>query len=172
MPGVVSGTLLTFIPASGDYVNADLLGSTDTFPHGRKRPSRAASSSVTDYPTAAALSFVLMAIDPGDGAGLGAGRGHGSADGSRGAMSGVASRRAPRLRPVAHPRLAPSGRRLLDRALNVYAGLALLYLLLPIVVIVLFSFNDTQSRFNFVWHGLHARQLGAPVRRRRASPTR
>ncbi|MEU1448493.1 ABC transporter permease, partial [Streptomyces mirabilis] len=30
MPGVVSGTLLTFIPASGDYVNADLLGSTDT----------------------------------------------------------------------------------------------------------------------------------------------
>ncbi|NED93075.1 ABC transporter permease subunit, partial [Streptomyces sp. SID11233] len=30
LPGVVSGTLLTFIPAAGDYVNADLLGSTDT----------------------------------------------------------------------------------------------------------------------------------------------
>ena len=27
MPGVVSGTLLTFIPATGDYVNAELLGS-------------------------------------------------------------------------------------------------------------------------------------------------
>ncbi|CAM5661005.1 Spermidine/putrescine transport system permease protein OS=Streptomyces albaduncus OX=68172 GN=FHS32_004289 PE=3 SV=1 [Streptomyces griseoloalbus] len=30
MPGVVSGTLLTFIPVSGDYINADLLGSTHT----------------------------------------------------------------------------------------------------------------------------------------------
>ncbi len=30
MPGVVAGTLLTFIPASGDYVNASLLGNTRT----------------------------------------------------------------------------------------------------------------------------------------------
>ena len=30
MPGVVAGTLLTFIPAAGDYVNAPLLGSRDT----------------------------------------------------------------------------------------------------------------------------------------------
>ena len=27
LPGVISGTLLTFIPASGDYINAELLGS-------------------------------------------------------------------------------------------------------------------------------------------------
>lgn len=45
------------------------------------------------------------------------------------------------------------GGRLLDAGLNVYAGLALLYLLLPIGVILLFSFNDPVGRFNFVWQG-------------------
>jgi spermidine/putrescine transport system permease protein len=45
------------------------------------------------------------------------------------------------------------GRWLLDRSLNVYAGLALLYLLFPIAIIILFSFNDTTSKFNFVWEG-------------------
>jgi spermidine/putrescine transport system permease protein len=57
------------------------------------------------------------------------------------------------VRPVRHPRALALGRRLLDQSLNIYAGLALLYLLLPIAVIVAFSFNDPQSRFNFVWHG-------------------
>jgi spermidine/putrescine transport system permease protein len=57
------------------------------------------------------------------------------------------------VRPVKHRRGLVLGRRLLDQSLNVYAGLALVYLLLPIAVIVLFSFNDPHSRFNFVWHG-------------------
>ncbi|MFD3815548.1 ABC transporter permease [Streptomyces rubiginosohelvolus] len=60
MPGVVSGTLLTFIPASGDYVNAELLGSTDTKMVGSVIQSQFLR--VLDYPTAAALSFILMAI--------------------------------------------------------------------------------------------------------------
>ncbi|OII64459.1 ABC transporter permease [Streptomyces sp. CC53] len=60
MPGVVSGTLLTFIPASGDYVNAELLGSTDTKMIGNVIQSQFLR--VLDYPTAAALSFILMAI--------------------------------------------------------------------------------------------------------------
>jgi spermidine/putrescine transport system permease protein len=59
MPGVVSGTLLTFIPASGDYVNAQLLGSTDTRMIGNVIQSQFLR--VLDYPTAAALSFILMA---------------------------------------------------------------------------------------------------------------
>ena len=29
MPGVVAGTLLTFIPAAGDYINAELLGTPE-----------------------------------------------------------------------------------------------------------------------------------------------
>jgi spermidine/putrescine transport system permease protein len=36
--------------------------------------------------------------------------------------------------------------------LNVYAGLAFLYLLVPIAVVILFSFNDPPGRFNFTWH--------------------
>jgi spermidine/putrescine transport system permease protein len=46
-----------------------------------------------------------------------------------------------------------AGRRLLNGALNVYAALALAYLLLPVAIILLFSFNDTKSRFNFIWNG-------------------
>jgi spermidine/putrescine transport system permease protein len=60
LPGVVSGTLLTFIPASGDYVNAELLGSTDTKMVGSVIQTQFLR--VLDYPTAAALSFILMAV--------------------------------------------------------------------------------------------------------------
>lgn len=59
MPGIVSGTLLTFIPATGDYVNSSLLGnSTDTAMIGQVIDAR--FFKVLDYPTAAALSVVLM----------------------------------------------------------------------------------------------------------------
>ena len=59
LPGVVAGTLLTFIPASGDYVNAELLGSTDTRMIGNVIQTQFLR--ILDYPTAAALSFILMA---------------------------------------------------------------------------------------------------------------
>jgi spermidine/putrescine transport system permease protein len=54
------------------------------------------------------------------------------------------------------------GRWLLDRSLNVYAGLVLVYLLLPIAIIILFSFNDTTSKFNFVWEGFTLKNWGDP----------
>ncbi len=60
LPGIVAGTLLTFIPAAGDYVNAALLGSTRNTMIGNVVQSR--FFQVVDYPTAAALSFVLMAV--------------------------------------------------------------------------------------------------------------
>ena len=44
-----------------------------------------------------------------------------------------------------------AGGRALDALLNVYAGLALLYLLVPIAVILVFSFNEPRGRFNFIW---------------------
>ncbi|MBM3743112.1 MAG: ABC transporter permease [Actinobacteria bacterium] len=59
MPGVVAGTLLTFIPAAGDYVNAAILGSPSTKMIGNVIESR--FFAIVDYPTAAALSFTLMA---------------------------------------------------------------------------------------------------------------
>jgi spermidine/putrescine transport system permease protein len=49
------------------------------------------------------------------------------------------------------PRRPRLGGKLLDGGLNLYAGLALLYLLLPIGIILLFSFNKPRGRFNFIW---------------------
>lgn len=59
LPGVVAGTLLTFIPAAGDYVNAALLGNSKTTMIGNRIDYAFLNSN--DYPTAAVLSFVLMA---------------------------------------------------------------------------------------------------------------
>jgi len=59
MPGIVSGTLLTFIPAAGDYVNAALLGNPGTTMVGSVIDAR--FFRFVDYPTAASLSFILMA---------------------------------------------------------------------------------------------------------------
>lgn len=58
LPGVFAGTLLTFIPAMGDFVNAQLLGSPQTSMIGNVIQNRFLIQN--DYPTAAALSFVLM----------------------------------------------------------------------------------------------------------------
>jgi spermidine/putrescine transport system permease protein len=58
MPGVVAGTLLTFIPAAGDFINAKLLGTPQQYMIGNVIQSRYLE--VGDYPTAAALSFILM----------------------------------------------------------------------------------------------------------------
>lgn len=60
MPGVVAGTLLTFIPAVGDYVNVALLGSPSEFMIGNVIQSRFLVA--LDYPVAAALSFTLMVV--------------------------------------------------------------------------------------------------------------
>jgi spermidine/putrescine transport system permease protein len=60
LPGIFAGTLLTFIPATGDFINAQLLGTSDQYMIGNVIQSRFLE--LTDYPTAAALSFILMAI--------------------------------------------------------------------------------------------------------------
>jgi spermidine/putrescine transport system permease protein len=60
MPGVVAGTLLTFIPAAGDFVNAQLLGTPRQYMIGNVIQSKFLE--LTDYPAAAALSFVFMVI--------------------------------------------------------------------------------------------------------------
>ncbi len=61
LPGVFAGTLLCFIPATGDFINAELLGS----PESKKVIGNAVRTQFlnqNDYPAAAAISFVLMAI--------------------------------------------------------------------------------------------------------------
>jgi spermidine/putrescine transport system permease protein len=60
LPGVVAGTLLTFIPAAGDFINATLLGSPTSHMIGNVINSK--FNELIDYPAAAAMSFILMAI--------------------------------------------------------------------------------------------------------------
>lgn len=62
MPGVISGTLLTFIPITGDYVNAsrDFLGASDTSMIGNLVQADFLQNS--DYPSASAMSAVLMGV--------------------------------------------------------------------------------------------------------------
>jgi spermidine/putrescine transport system permease protein len=59
-PGIIAGTLLTFIPAAGDYVNAFFLGGTNNKMIGNV--VQGLYLTTRDYPAAAALSFVLMAV--------------------------------------------------------------------------------------------------------------
>jgi spermidine/putrescine transport system permease protein len=59
-PGIVAGTLLTFIPAAGDFINAELLGTPKQQMVGNVIQAKFLES--LDYPTAASLSFVLMAL--------------------------------------------------------------------------------------------------------------
>jgi spermidine/putrescine transport system permease protein len=59
LPGLIAGTLLFFIPATGDYINAELLGTPNEYMIGNVIDS--AFLVRLDYPQGAALSFLLMA---------------------------------------------------------------------------------------------------------------
>ena len=60
LPGVFAGSLLTFIPAAGDFINARFLGGPTNTMIGSVVQDRYLVQ--LDYPTAAAISFILMAI--------------------------------------------------------------------------------------------------------------
>jgi spermidine/putrescine transport system permease protein len=59
-PGIIAGTLLTFIPAAGDFINAALLGTPNQAMIGNVIQAKFLES--LDYPTAASLSFILMGL--------------------------------------------------------------------------------------------------------------
>jgi spermidine/putrescine transport system permease protein len=60
LPGIFAGTLLTFIPAVGDFINAQFLGTSRQYMIGNVIQSKFLV--VADYPIASALSFMLMAV--------------------------------------------------------------------------------------------------------------
>jgi len=60
LPGIFAGSLLTFIPACGDFINAALLGTPQQYMIGNVIQSKFLES--LDYPSAAALSFILMGL--------------------------------------------------------------------------------------------------------------
>lgn len=59
LPGLFAGSLLTFIPATGDFINASLLGSVNTTMIGNVIQTEMLTNN--DYPEGAAMSFILMA---------------------------------------------------------------------------------------------------------------
>ena len=60
LPGIFAGSLLTFIPAAGDFINAQLLGGPQQSMIGNVIQSKFLV--ITDYPAAAAMSFILMGV--------------------------------------------------------------------------------------------------------------
>lgn len=60
IPGIFAGSLLTFIPACGDFINAALLGTPKQYMVGNVIQSKFLN--ILDYPSAAALSFILMSF--------------------------------------------------------------------------------------------------------------
>jgi spermidine/putrescine transport system permease protein len=60
IPGIFAGSLLTFIPACGDFINAALLGTPKQYMIGNVIQSKFLN--ILDYPSAAALSFILMSF--------------------------------------------------------------------------------------------------------------
>ena len=144
-PGVVAGTLLTFIPAAGDYINAELLGTTKTLMIGNVIQDQ--FFAVRDYPTAAALSFILMWRSWCWCSSTSAGPGRRSwCDGHRHRTPrrGQGRRDRPSVRPARSAGCASASSRS-------SASLRLVYMFLPILVVIVFSFNDPAGRFNYQW---------------------
>src|SRR3954471_16846831 len=56
----------------------------------------------------------------------------------------------------------PRGDGVRNWALGIWSVLALLYLFIPVFIVVLFSFNDNQGRFNFTWQGFTLRHWEHP----------
>ena len=142
LPGVVAGTLLTFIPAAGDFINSRLLGNTQTVMIGQVIDSQFLR--VLDYPLAAALSFILLIL----------------------IVTLVAlyvRRQAPR---------SWSEMRWIRRHLLAFAALAVLaYMLIPNIVVAVFSFNDPVGRYNYTVDPVLHRGLDRTPAGRRGSAT-
>ena len=153
MPGIVAGTLLTFIPAAGDYVNAsrDFLGGPDTQMMGNV--IEANFLVLLNYPAAAALSIILMAailVLVGIYVKRSGTRTCCERRGQAAAVLG-GSPRASSSRTGAGGREAPAhrARRLAAARLRV---LAFVFLLIPIAYTFVFSFNDS-LKSNIAWRG-------------------
>ncbi|MEX2440454.1 MAG: ABC transporter permease subunit [Actinomycetota bacterium] len=138
LPGILAGALLTFIPVVGDPINSAILGSTSTTMIGNVISREFLT--LTDYPTAAALSFTLMALLLATV--LVFTRWVRSEDLVVGAPVRVGKKRGP-------------------LGGGVWTGLFLsglyLYLFAPVIVMVAYGFNDIRGEFNFAWRGFTTR---------------
>ena len=169
LPGVVAGTLLTFIPAAGDYINSKLLGNAEHHDD-RQRHRRAvpAGPRLPDGGRAVVLPDGSRSSCSSSSTSAAPGRRSWS-DGDRSTPG------RPARRPASPPR-RPRGPVvwLREHLIQILAVCAFVYLFLPNVVVMLFSFNKPDGSLQLHVAAVLARRLAAPVRRRRAcaSPCR
>jgi spermidine/putrescine transport system permease protein len=134
IPGIFAGTLLTFIPIVGDPVNAALLGGTHTTMIGNIVQRQFLT--VTDYPVAAALAFILMTV---------------LLVGALVYARWVGVDRMSDVSVAYSPGHTSSHGR--GTGLRIYSILVYAWLYLPVVVMMAFSFNNISGRFNVSWQG-------------------
>ena len=162
LPGIFAGSLLTFIPACGDFINAALLGTPQQYMIGNVIQSKFLN--ILDYPQAAALSLHADAVHPDRDLPVRPGARRPQPDPGGDLMAAVTGRPPPA--PAEDTRRPPTGGKSRDKlrhgALAVWSVLALLYLFIPVFIVVLFSFNDNQGRFNFTWQGFTLRHWADP----------
>ena len=145
-----AGTLLTFIPAGGDFINAELLGNVQTGMIGSQVIQKLFLTE-SNYPAAAALSFMLHGHHHRRRADLRQGPRHRGAVGMTAGASRAGRAELPSRDPpssVGHGAAAlrvPAARHLGRRSCYVW-------LFAPIVVIVVFSFNEPAGKFNTSWN--------------------
>ncbi|MEZ5218660.1 MAG: ABC transporter permease [Ilumatobacteraceae bacterium] len=133
IPGLFAGTLLTFIPAAGDFVNAKILGGPTTTMIGNSIQDQFLTQN--NYPVAAAMSLVLMTI----------------------ITVSVFVYSIPRHGGPGMSAATTTRTKIWRGALNVFTAAGFAYLFAPIVVIVAFSFNKPAGKFNIIWREFTSR---------------
>ncbi len=127
IPGIFAAIVLTFVPATGDYINADVLGGPGTTMVGNVIQSKFLVQG--DYPEAAALSVVVMAIMV-------------VIVALYARVLGTADAAHELVPTISNPTAAPRGRRWTRFLLPAYTFAVIVYLTAPVLVMILFGFND------------------------------
>ena len=151
MPGIIAGTLLTFIPAAGDYVNAELLGSdTSTKMVGNVIESQFFRV-LGGFPVAAALSFTLMALILAMVCSTSAGSAPRSSCERDDAVRQRARRAPERDDPAASAPLRASSGGWPTTSSRSSPACVLVYLFVPVAYTFVFSFNN-YTKSNISWN--------------------
>ena len=147
LPGVFAGVLMTFVPASSDYVNSAVLGSSSTTMIGQVIQAQYLANS--NYPTASALSFTADGGAADRRLRLRAGAGHRGRHEGGGAMTEI-----------------PGQRR--RGCCGAYTWVIIAWLALPVLVMIVVRLQRHPGPLQPVLGGLHPQVVRPALRARRA----